>query len=305
MAEGDVIVQMGHVVSVYDDADGLRIKVKLKLDSSTPDSDLPYCFPLLHKAFQSVPKVGEGAFVLLSKSGNKESQRYYLGPIISQPQFNNKCNYQHGRGNATTLLNGGTISPLERISNYKETFGAFPEVNDVAVVGRGGQDIILKQNEENGGEEIDLRCGIRSDSVNGDKRDGTAIVGNVVFNSVDPAYVQLKYKKGISTGDKIDANSLVNVVADKINIISNQDANGLKLTDTKTLIPEDKMSDIMNKLHQLPHGDTLVECLTLIINAIVTHVHHFDQTTPVQANYVQELANYDPEKILSEHVRIS
>ena len=45
MAEGDVIVQMGHVVSVYDDADGLRIKVKLKLDSSTPDSDLPYCFP--------------------------------------------------------------------------------------------------------------------------------------------------------------------------------------------------------------------------------------------------------------------
>ena len=88
-----IIVNKGQVEQVIDDADGLRIKVRLESETMTPLSQIPYAFPLLPKTFQSVPKVGEGALVFLTKSDSKELQRYYMGPIISQPQFQEYCDY--------------------------------------------------------------------------------------------------------------------------------------------------------------------------------------------------------------------
>ncbi len=304
MDNGVSIIKKGQVESVEDTADGLRIKVRIQQDGTTPLAKIPYAFPLLPKTIQSVPKVGEGAFVITTMSGNKYSQRYYIGPIISQPQFQEKCEYDYGRGNATSIIEGGSVEPLEKIGNYRDTFGSFPNVNDVALVGRGSQDIIMKNLDETS-NEIDIRCGIRNDSIYGDARNGEAMVGKVVFNKLDPTYIQLKYKRAITTAPNQEANSVINMVADKINIISNKDENAFNLTDQEQLIIESELDSIMSKLHQLAHGDTLVELLKLIIKAILTHVHPYPGMPPVVAGYVKEMADYKVEKILSKHVRIS
>ena len=301
MDNGEVIVKHGQVEFVEDTADGLRIKIRLGTDGNEPLENLPYAFPLLPKTFQSVPKVGEGAFVLTMLSANKESQRYYLGPIISQPQYQEQCNYNFGRGPATSLFKGGYIEPLGRISNNKDTWGAFPKIDDIAVVGRGGQDVIMRNNESTSSEEVDVRCGIRQTPVTQDKD----IVGKVVFNSVDPAYIQLKYKKSLTNESLQESNSMINLVADKINIISNKDENAFKLTNTEELIKEEELDGIMSKLHRLPHGDTLVELLDLIIKAILTHVHPYAGLPPTIYDYTKEISEYELEKILSQHVRIS
>lgn len=308
MDNGESLIKKGQVELVEDTADGLRIKVRLKDDGRTPLEDIPYAFPLLPKTFQSVPKTGEGAFVILAMSDNKMSQRYYLGPIISQPQFQGECKYQYGRGNATSIIEGGTVEPLERISNYKETLGSFPKVNDVAMVGRGSQDIIMHENEKTGSNEVDIRCGIRNDSTYGNEANGEAVVGKVVFNKEDPAYVQLKYKKNITTAPEQEASSVVNVVADKINIISNKDKNGFNLTDPDQLINENELDGMMEKLHQVPHGDTLIKLLKVIIDAILTHVHPYASMPPCIADSTLELAGVwlnTLDTILSKHVRIS
>lgn len=304
MDVGESIIKKGHVVSVDDSTDGLRIKVRLDIDDRTPIDELPYSFPLLPKTFQSVPKVGEGAFVITTMSAGKESQRYYLGPIISQPQYMNMCSYENGRGPAMNNIKGGLIGPLEKISNYKETFGAFPETNDVAMVGRGSQDIVMKNNESLTSNELDIRCGIRKKSMY-DKVIDSSLIGNVIFNNTDPAYIQLKYKKNITKEQNQEANSVINLVADKINVISNQDENGLSLTDPDTLIKEEDLDNIMSKLHQLPHGDTLVDLLRKIIMAILTHVHPYAGMPTCINGYTEEIASYDLDKILSKHVRIS
>ena len=303
MANGTSLIKKGHVESVYDTSDGLRIKVRLQQDGKTPVSELPYAFPLLPKTFQSVPKVGEGAFIITTMSDNKESQRYYLGPIISQPQFQGNCTYNHGVGPALSLIKGGTIGPKERISNYNETVGAFPEIKDVAMVGRGSQDVILKNNKDS--DEIDIRCGIRTDSVYNNTSDPTKLKGKVIFNKVDPAYIQLKYKRNLTTGTEQEANSIINLVADKINIISNKDENSFNLTDQNELIPNEEIDNIMSKLHQVPHGDTLIKLLSLIINAIITHVHPMSGMQPSIADYVKDMIDFDTDEILSKHVRIS
>ena len=301
MNEGEVVIKTGQVEYVDDNSDGLRIKIRIGSDGQEPLENLPYAFPLLPKTFQSIPKVGEGAIVLSTTTRNKESQRYYLGPLISQPQFQEKCNYNYGRGNATSLLKSGLLEPLEKISNNKVTWGSFPNVDDVAVVGRGSQDIIMRNNYDTSSNEVDIRCGIRQEPPFKDNN----IIGKVVFNSVDPAYIQLKYKRSLSNGNLQESNSMINMVADKINIISNKDENQFNLTDINQLIKEDDLDPIMEKLHRLAHGDTLVELLKLIIKAILTHVHPYAGMPPCVEGYVQEMAKYEVEKIMSKHVRIS
>lgn len=301
MNEGDVIIKAGQVEHVDDSSDGLRIKVRIASDGQEPLEKIPYAFPLLPKTFQSVPKVGEGAIIISTTTRNNRSQRYYLGPIISQPQFQEKCNYNFGRGNATSLIKGGYVEPLEKISNNKITWGSFPKAEDVAVVGRGSQDIIMRNNYDTGSNEIDIRCGIRQEPTTPDDN----IIGKVVFNSLDPTYIQLKYKKSLSNDSLQESNSMINMVADKINIISNKDENAFNLTNTEELIKEDELDSIMSKLHRLAHGDTLVELLKLIIKAIITHVHPYAGIPPVLSGYMEEMANYEVEKIMSKHVRIS
>ena len=301
MDRGDLVIKMGQVEYVDDKTDGLRLKIRIAQDGDEPIENIPYAFPLLPKTFQSVPKFGEGAFVITTFTGDKTSQRYYIGPIISQPQYQEKCDFNHGRGNATTLLNNGLLEPLERISNNKNTWGSFPQREDVAVVGRGSQDIIMRNNYTTSSNELDLRCGARQDSIEHD----TDLIGKVIYNALDPTYIQLKYKRNLTTGNLQEANSMVNVVADKINIISNKDENAFNLTDINELIPEAELDAVMSKLHRLAHGDTLVELLKIIIKAILTHVHPYVAMPPVIVNYVKEMAEYEVEKIMSKHVRIS
>lgn len=290
----DVIIKMGQVESIYDDADGLRIKVRLPQDGLRTIEELPYAYPLMPKVFQSVPKVGEGVFVFCAELGNKESNRYYLGPIISQPQFHEEDLYSYGRGSAASLLGGGAVTPLEKISNYEKTHGAFPNVNDVAIVGRASEDIVLKEGE------IDLRCGIRGDAFGDD-----TLKGKVIFNDDNPSYIQMKYKKRLTSEPKQQSDSMVNIVADKVNIISHQDTNSLPLNDNDKLIKDEDLDPIMSQLHQLPYGDVLVDVLRKIVDAISNHVHAYPGLPPCRDAYMQNMVYTDLNTILSDNVRIS
>ena len=289
-----VVVKIGHVESIMDDADGLRIKARLAQDGQRPLSEIPYAFPLLPKTIQSVPKVGEGVMIFTSQLGNIDSNRYYLGPIISQPQYHSYDSYGYGRGRALSLLQGGMFEPLEKISNYASTEGAFPETNDVALVGRKSEDVILKDGE------VDIRCGIRQPSASED-----SLVGDVIFNKQNPAYIQLKFKRGIGHSRTQEADSVINMVADKINLISHHDINAFNLTDSKELIKSDELDGIMSQLHKVPYGDVLMDVLNKIIRAIMNHVHPYPGLPPCQDTYYQDISNIDLNKILSENVRIS
>jgi hypothetical protein len=166
-----------------DGYDALRVRAELMQDDSNNYHKIPWAFPLLPKVFQTVPKVGEAVFVFVEDDGDKNiPQRYYLGPIISQPQYNTFCRKE----NATTLLQTHERNPIGKISNYDATRGAFPKAEDVAVVGRGQEDVILKYDSKTNASELDLRAGIRGDALNSKDKD---MIGNIIFNGADPAYI--------------------------------------------------------------------------------------------------------------------
>ena len=290
----ETIIKIAHVESVIDDADGMRIKARLSQDGNVSTKDLPYAFPLLPKVFQSVPKVGEAVFIITAKLSNTAEGRYYIGPIISQPQFHQKDEYMYGRGMATSLLPSKSREPLERISNYASTDGAFPDLEDVALVGRKSEDVILKEGE------VDIRCGIRTSSNSEDN-----LLGNVVFNRLSPSYIQLKFQHNICNKSKQEADSVINVVADKINLISHKDKNQFNLTDQQSLIKPEELDDIMSKLHQIPYGDILVEVLEKMRNAIVLHTHTYVGVPPCKDSNILQIEEENLNSMLSDHIRTS
>ena len=315
-----IIVKMGHVEeTTTDPAGGLRIKARTKQDGS---SELPWAFPLMPKQFQVVPKVGEGVFIINEDDKRKDSNRYYIGPIIPQPQYNTKSEFQYGRGEALACLDGRAIEALGNISNDSRTDGSFPEIGDVSVVGRDSQDMIMRHTKE-GSDEVVLRCGIRKEDVLaniGSRKEGTILnVGKIIFNNLDPAYIQMKYKENLGTlsknydakaGEKISQsnymNSAINIVADKINIVGVRDTSiNVEKAKNKSLISDADMDEMMSQLHQLPKGDVLVKFLKLLCDAFLSHVHNYNGLPPVVADYVLSVKNFDLNDILSTVVRIS
>jgi hypothetical protein len=324
-------VEGGDSAQYGDSAFAGRIKVRLDSDGKgVSTQDLPYAFPLLPKVLQSVPKVGEGVFVINAKLNTPDSQRYYIGPIISQPQFQEFCSYNKGNGDAVSLLSIAKAlrnDPLTSIERAKDlTKGSFPNVKDVALIGRGQEDIVLKYRGNSDGaysstSEIDLRAGIRLQPT-----DNTIkyLQGNVVFNTKNPAYIQVKYKQsglaGLNDGEgdndeykhesktSREANSVVNVVADKINLISHKDTNqfGELLTNNEELLLEEQMDNIMSKLHKSVYGDELIKLLQLMVRAICEHTHPFSMLPPtVNGTALSDIIGYDYSKILSDNIRIS
>lgn len=291
-------INIAKVESVYDDSDGLRIKARIIHDKK---KEVMYAFPLLPKTIQSVPKVGEAVLVIYSQAGNVNSQRFYIGPIISQPQFMEKAEYNlTGYSPATTTLNDSIFEPLPKISNFASTDGAFPEKEDVALVGRHSEDIILKNNE------INLRCGIRNKAISNDEV-AQGLYGDIIFNSTNPAYIQMKYRR------QKGGESVINLVSDKINLISYKNNPDIKdkyvhssndgKRESEHLMKESEMDEIMEKLHPLPYGDKLVTILEEIRNAIQTHYHPFPGLPPIPTQLLPMMTDYN--NILTPYVRVS
>lgn len=302
----EVVLKIGtvrEVENVYskDSADGLRIRAELIDDKAQNLEDVPWAVPLLPKVFHVVPKVGEAVVVVSDVANNPRAQRYYLGPIISQPQY---MAYTDNDDAMSTSKNT-RYNPIEKISNFDATRGSFPNNDDVALVGRGSEDVTLKYDEGNKKSEVNLRAGIRKEPS---KSGFNGLFGNVMFNDIDPAYIQLKYKNNLATKQDHSVSSMINMVADNINLISNKDNNVSDSIHDKDMLIKDEDSDkVMDKLHQVPMGDKLVELLTIMRGAIMHHVHPWAgmEQCGDWAGFINMLEKYDIDSILSKYVRVS
>lgn len=303
---GNIIVKIGkvrEVENVYskNGSDGMRVRAELNDDKPKKLESIPWAVPLMPKVFHVLPKVGEAVLVITEEANNKQSQRYYIGPIITQPQYM-KYNKKE---DATSTFKNFEYKPIEKISNFDMARGAFPNNEDVSVIGRGSEDVTLKYDEATKKSEVDIRAGIRTEPSMA--RESGAI-GNIMFNSIDPAYIQLKYKAGLAKNQNHQVSSMINMVADNINLISNRDNNVSDNIHDKDFLVKDEDSDtVMDRLHQVPMGDKLVELLTIMKGAIMNHVHPWAgmEQCGDWPGYISQLEKYDINSILSEYVRIS
>jgi hypothetical protein len=281
----NVVTKLCQVISVHDDTDGDRIKVRLvPEDDRYRDAELPYALPLLPKMLHIKPKVGEWVVVLLTNAGEGLSPRHYIGPIISQPQFMEE---DSSALNALSMYPGKHKEPNVAPSTYADSQGALANDNDIAVYGRTKNDIIMTD------DDIRIRSGVRLTEKD-----------KIIFNGVDPAYIHLKHSNEERGNENDTYRSTATIVADKINLMGNKSKFPFD-TNKDGLLNDTEMQKIIETAHQLPYGDILVEFLKIFIRAFVTHVHPYPGLPQCQTTDYLELTSYDVNSILSNSVRIN
>lgn len=282
----------GTVINNIDPYGGNRIQVKLgnTYDGTVADNNLMYCSPLMPKLLHVIPKPGELVLVILQKAQSGDSNRYYIGPVLSQPQ-----RFYHESNNTSLPFMDNPDGPgnatLPNPLNNGENKGSIPDINDIGIIGRDNCDIILKEHD------IRIRCGYKD---NGNKTD------ILKFNRIDPAFIQLQWKKRSDNNSNIttkDYKSSINIYADRINLLSRFSDVNIGELDNDDLITDEKMNELLSKCHPLVFGDKLVQYLKELRTAYLTHTHPFPMMPPVpDANNVK-LNTTDFETMLSKSVK--
>lgn len=287
------VVAICKVLRVDDEMGGNRIKVRIDpYDANcATDDDLPYCFPLMPKLIHVYPKVGECVLVIWQNPKEKTGQRTYIGPVIAQDYGLDYSPYTHM---AKSLLDGRPLYPaMKNPRRNPENDGSLPDREDIAIRGRSNADIILKPNE------LRLRCGFLKNGGGGDEET------KLNFNDKDLAYIQMRYGKNFKDSQNRDFASLVNIVADRINLLSHDSRTSFRLGDRKDLVDDDTLKDVMKNAHPLPYGDDLVYWLRKLVEVFKSHTHPYVMLPPAFNEADKEVLNTDLSDYLSEAVRIN
>jgi len=266
-------VYVGNVESVEDEYAGGRIKARIpSIDRNKSLEDIPFAFPLLPKMLHVKPQVGEAVLILFFSDLRKfGGQRFYVGPIISQPQYMSKDSYLFG---ATSLFSGSLGIPSRSVDNNGDVNGAFAKDNEIAIYGRENSDVIM------GNNDIRIRCGVRI--TNPVKKN------DIAFNRDNPSFIKLKYhENGLDNpaNPQYFAKTSATVVADEINLIPNCGEPYFNLYNADEQIDDETMQKIINEAHVLPYGDVLLDFLMKFLSMFKNHTHKFSNLQPCPDDY--------------------
>lgn len=298
-------IQIGVVSSIDDPYSMGRIKVfipgqpEVGGDNGTATEDLPWCFPMVPKFFTSGPKVGEGVLVFIISKQKTHSDRFYLGPIISQPD---KLNFDPINSTALTPMTFTLVGPNTDPTRIPELNGVFPRVDDISVQGRYNTDFIFRKNE------ILLRAG---KFVESDKTENNPYPFK--FNTDTPGYIQIKNNINLTINSALsnEVGSAVNIVGSKINLLTHKDGSPrFNLANQDSQLSDEEILNILEKAHPLPFGDILVQYLKLFRTAFLNHVHNNNGLTPTGLGdgAVKKFSNDAPDlenRMLSKNIRIN
>jgi hypothetical protein len=96
--------------------------------------------------------------------------------------------------------------------------------------------------------------------------------------------------------------SVINMVADKINLLSHNGEHTFELSNPKSLISDEQQEIINNGAHPLVYGDTLVEFLQLMKNFVNLHLHPYHGMPPDPGPTKTDILRFDLNKILNHNI---
>lgn len=271
---------------------------------------LPWSLPMQPKFFITSPKVGESVLVMIPDRKSDKLERLYMGPFISQPQDLSDDGSVKGilagkRGTFNGLLslgkawfknNGARLGGEFSDSNWSVYADDPQDPNDIGINGRDNEDIILRSSKKY--DEVLLRVN-KYDNKN-----------KKILNLKNPGYISVvSYKNlggptpnyvavpSVTAFDSLNNTTSVNVVADRINLISHRGSHKGKPKQGDAIIlnssePEKQLEMEQNFLHPTVYGDVLWEVLKKLQVWVETHKHSgggVAYTEPVKESETTEL----------------
>ncbi len=96
---------------------------------------------------------------------------------------------------------------------------------------------------------------------------------------------------------------VINVVANKINLISHDGGHGFKLTDNIDMITDKEQEKINKEAQSIVFGEKLVDFLKLLKNYVGSHVHPYHGMPSVDETSKLQLLNYDLDQLLNKNIK--
>ena len=142
--KGFKTIYWGEVIDINDNTEGGRIKVRIPFfDSKSLNENLPWAYPMETKFFHVYPKVGEVVRIFIEDIEYPQRSRFWMGPVISQLQ---KIQFEPlYSAFATTNIN--FTAPEKAPSTYPDAKGIYPNIEDIALLGRDNTYIILRERD--------------------------------------------------------------------------------------------------------------------------------------------------------------
>lgn len=270
-------VYWGEVISIKDETDGGRITVRIDgLDNQLKENNLADCYPLMPKFVHLYPQKGEIVRIILEDVRYPQRGRYWIGSIISQPQ---KIKFDN-RFSALSTTNAAISLPQPAPSTIPDAAGIYPNIKDVALLGRDNTDIILRE------RDIEMRAGMHE------------LDNNLKLNKLNPASVRLTFD--ITTGNSETVSSNIHM-ADKIALISHD---GIPKFKSNQLDAADR-DKIFSEAHPLGRGDVIVDALEILRKAIIEHIHPYSGVPVDKSGIVIDLEKVDFTQLLQKNIVIN
>jgi len=96
--------------------------------------------------------------------------------------------------------------------------------------------------------------------------------------------------------------SVLNIVANKLNLISHDGNHTFALTDPEKLISDEEQEKINNEAHPLVYGDKLVEFLEYIKRYVALHIHFYHGMPAADELNKLDVLNFDLDSILNHNI---
>lgn len=97
--------------------------------------------------------------------------------------------------------------------------------------------------------------------------------------------------------------SIINVVADRINLVSHDGEHTYELTDNEKLITPETQNDIHTTAQSIVFGEKLVEFLELVKNYVNSHVHPYHGIPADPEATKLNVLNFDLQTILNKNIK--
>lgn len=293
------MIYYAQVTSIDDETHGYRIFAKIPgidVDNSiTPIKDKDeaiMALPLLPMNISIFPQKGDSVFIFIQNTQKKHGERFWLGPITSQPQF--LRNDPFFFGSTSTRKVGAMTIPDISIDIVGRANGVFPKQNEIAIQGKDNSDILFRP------KQVVLRAGKAENLIPNNSRIPT-------FNSKNPAYFKLAYYVPINNTNpkNVEYGSIGAMVANKLLLLTHKKTEfEYNITAPNEEITESSLLSIINNAESAVYGDTLRQFLELVKLYLKNHTHYYAGMKSVPNQTAIEIEKFDLKTILAENIKI-
>jgi hypothetical protein len=125
--------------------------------------------------------------------------------------------------------------------------------------------------------------------------------GSAIFGS-KPIKVTKTVKEVQFTKGESAESSVINVVANKINLLSHDGVKRFEVTNPESLITDDEQQKINNEAQPLVYGTNLVNFLELLKKYVSSHVHPYNGLEPDKGSVTTDVTNFNLDTLLNKNI---